>query len=215
MEEIARREAARGRRERTKLQNRETILAAARQVFAQIGFGAATVRDIIRATPLAAGTFYNYFKSKEEVYQAIRDDVALAIRPRLREERLKAGTAEAFFSGSFRTFLEFVCRNRQELRHLRHAGDGGRLRIDTPEVIAGFAELREDIEAAIARGLFPPVDADFLTAAIVGVAFEISGRMLQPDGCDGTEGAAFATALFLGGVQALPHKPAPAAAEIA
>ena len=58
------------RRELTKAQNRETILTAAKSVFAQMGFAAASVRDIIRATPLASGTFYNYFKSKEEVYQA-------------------------------------------------------------------------------------------------------------------------------------------------
>src|SRR6202161_1972543 len=96
------------RREQTKVQNRETILAAARQGFAQLGFAAATVRDIIRATPLASGTFYNYFKSKEEVYQALRDEVALVIRPRLREERIRAGTVEEFISGTFRTFFEFV-----------------------------------------------------------------------------------------------------------
>src|SRR5580692_7107254 len=96
------------RRELTKLQNRQVILTAARQVFAEIGFGAATVRDIIRATPLASGTFYNYFKSKEEVYQAIRDDVALAIRPRLRDERLKAKSVEEFIESTFRTFLEYV-----------------------------------------------------------------------------------------------------------
>ena len=67
------------RRELTKAQNREVILAAARRVFAEIGFAKATVRDVIRATPLASGTFYNYFKSKEEVYQALRDDMALAM----------------------------------------------------------------------------------------------------------------------------------------
>jgi len=69
-------EAKATRRELTKTQNRETILAAARHVFAEMGFGSATVRDIIRATPLASGTFYNYFKSKEEVYQALRDEQA-------------------------------------------------------------------------------------------------------------------------------------------
>src|ERR1700761_3405889 len=148
---------ASSRREQTKVQNRETILAAARQVFAQLGFATATVRDIIRATPLASGTFYNYFKSKEEVYQAIRDDVALAIRPRLREERIKADTVEAFISGSFRTFFDFVSSNREDLRHLRLAADASRFRIDTPEVIAGFEELREDLEGAIAAGLFPDV----------------------------------------------------------
>jgi AcrR family transcriptional regulator len=215
MEAVIKREAARGRREQVKVQNRETILAAARKVFAEIGFGAATVRDIIRATPLASGTFYNYFKSKEEVYQAIRDDVALAIRPRLREERIKADTVEAFISGSFRTFFEFVSRNREDFRHLRHAADASRFRIDTPEVIAGFEELREDLEAAIAQGLFPELDADYLMAAIVGVAFEISERMLAREDNDAVSAAAFATALFLGGVRALPKKLPEARAAIA
>ena len=207
MEAVVKREAARGRREQTKVQNRQTILAAARKVFAEIGFGAATVRDIIRATPLASGTFYNYFKSKEEVYQAIRDEVALAIRPQLREERLRADTVESFISGTFRTFFEFVMRNREDFRHLRHAADASRFRIDTPEVIAGFEELREDLQAAISQGLFPDVDADFLMAAIVGVAFEISERMLLREENDAASAAAFATALFLGGVRALPQKP--------
>ena len=206
MEAVIKREAARGRREQTKVQNRDAILAAARKVFSEIGFGAATVRDIIRATPLASGTFYNYFKSKEEVYQAIRDDVALAIRPRLREERIKADSVEAFISGSFRTFFEFVSRNREDFRHLRHAADASRLRIDTPEVIADFGELREDLEAAMTAGLFPDVDADFLMAAIVGVAFEIAERMLSREEQDPAAAAAFATALFLGGVRTLPKK---------
>ena len=194
-----------GRRELTKIQNRQVILAAARQVFAEIGFGAATVRDIIRATPLASGTFYNYFKSKEEVYQAIRDEVALAIRPPLHEERAKAATVEEFISGSFRTFFEFVARNRMDFRHLRVRAEN-RFRMDTPEVIAGFEELHADLEAAIAKGLLHQVDSDFLMASIVGVAFEISERMLLREDDDAAGAADFATALFLGGLRALPGK---------
>jgi AcrR family transcriptional regulator len=95
-----------GRREQTKLQNRQAILEAARRVFAELGYGATTVRDIIRATPLASGTFYNYFKSKEEVFQAIQDESALRVRPRLKEERAKAASIEEFISSSFQTFLE-------------------------------------------------------------------------------------------------------------
>jgi AcrR family transcriptional regulator len=198
------RTAASGKREQTKIQNRQTILDAARQVFAELGYGAATVRDIIRATPLASGTFYNYFKSKEEVYQAIRDEVALAIRPRLREQRTQATTVEEFITCSFRTFFEYVSDDRINFRAIRHSADNSRMRVDTPEVIAGFEELREDIETAIAGGLFPPVDPDFLMAAIVGVAFEVAERMLRRQPHDAAEAADFATNLFLGGVRALP-----------
>jgi AcrR family transcriptional regulator len=200
-----------GKREQTKLQNRTVILEAARRVFAEMGYGAATVRDIIRATPLASGTFYNYFKSKEEVYEAIRDEVALVIRPQLREERNRAATVEEFISGTFRTFFEFVTRDETNFRTMRHAADTTRVRMDTPEVIAGFEELREDLERAIARGLFPPVDADYLMASIVGVAFEMTERLLRRETRDPAAAAAFATHLFMGGVRALPHVEAPPA----
>ena len=193
-----------GKREQTKQLNRQLILDAARQVFAEMGYGAATVRDIIRATPLASGTFYNYFKSKEEVFQAIRDEVALAIRPRLHEERVNANTVEEFISCTFRTFFEYVADDRINFRTIRHTADTTRVRMDTPEVIAGFEELRQDIEIAISKGMFPPIDADFLMAAIVGVAFEVGERMLGREPHDPVAAANFATALFLGGVRTLP-----------
>jgi AcrR family transcriptional regulator len=197
-------DAKASRRELTKAQNRETILAAARQVFAQLGFATATVRDVIRATPLASGTFYNYFKSKEEVYQALRDDEALAVRPRLRQARASATTAEEFFSASFRAFFQYGAEQRGEaplpLGGTPPAGE--RFRMDSPEVIAGFEELRADIAAAIAKGLLPPTDAAALTAALTGVAFELAERVKAGGSVD--ESAAFATALFMGGLAALP-----------
>src|SRR5579862_1654653 len=147
-----------GKRERTKIENRHTILEAARRVFAELGYGATTVRDIVRATPLASGTFYNYFKSKEEIFQAIQDESALRIRPRLREERARAESIEAFISVSFRTFFEYVESDQHSFRAIRRHTEAMRVRMDTPEMIAGFEELREDLEAAIAKGLFPPVD---------------------------------------------------------
>ena len=205
----ARSEQPLGKREQTKVQNRYMIMEAARQVFAELGFGATTVRDIIRATPLASGTFYNYFKSKEEVFQAIRDEAALNIRPKLREERMKAKTIEEFITGTFRTFFEFVISDEANFHAIRRNTDTIRVRMDTPEVIAGFEELREDLESAIAKGVFPPVDADFLMAAIVGVAFEVADRMVCREAPDAAGAAIFATALFMGGVRTLPHRAVP------
>jgi len=196
-----------GKRELTKTQNRQTILEAARKVFAELGYGATTVRDIIRATPLASGTFYNYFKSKEEVFQAIQDESALRIRPRLHEERAKARTIEQFISGTFRIFFEYVSSDEGSFQAIRRNTDTLRVRMDTPEIIAGFEELRADLERAIATGLLPPIDADYLMAAIVGVAFEVAERMLRREVPDIDEAARFATALFMGGVRNLPHIP--------
>ncbi len=208
---VAVRPSSLGKREQTKVQNREIILDAARKVFAELGFGATTVRDIIRATPLASGTFYNYFKSKEEIYQAIQYEMALTIRPRLRDQRKTAKSVEEFISGTFLTFMEFVAEDHTNFRTMRHSADTTRIRVDTPEVVAGFEELREDIEKAIQEGLFPPVDADYLMAAIVGVAFEVAERMMVSEHRDPAAAAAFATALFIGGIRMLPHADHPVA----
>ena len=45
-----------GKREQTKLANRQAILDAARAVFRELGYEVATVRDIIRRTGLSVGT---------------------------------------------------------------------------------------------------------------------------------------------------------------
>jgi len=196
----------RGKREETKASNRQAIIDAARRVFAELGYGATTVRDIIRATDLASGTFYNYFKSKEEVYQALRDETALRVRPRLRAERIRARNFEEFISGSFRTFFDFVKNDQTTFATMRRNHELQHVRIDTPEVIAGFDELRADLEIAIDKGVVPGTDADLLMAAMVGVAFEVANHMIARDDLTVDDAAAFATALFLGGVHALPKR---------
>jgi AcrR family transcriptional regulator len=196
----------RGKREETKASNRQAIIDAARRVFAELGYGATTVRDIIRATDLASGTFYNYFKSKEEVFQALQDETALRVRPRLRAERVRARNFEEFISGSFRTFFDFVKNDHTTLATMQRNPELQRVRIDTPEVVAGFDELRVDLERAIATGVVPDTDPDLLMASIVGVAFEIANHMIARDDMSVDEAAQFATALFLGGVQALPKR---------
>src|SRR6185503_7288121 len=94
-------DAVTSKRQRIKQQNRQFILDAARRVFAERGYDAATIRDIIRATPLAAGTFYNYFTSKDDVRRALDAEMAAALRPVLSEGRAEAATAEEFLSAFF------------------------------------------------------------------------------------------------------------------
>ncbi|MGF1457385.1 MAG: TetR/AcrR family transcriptional regulator [Alphaproteobacteria bacterium] len=202
---------ARGRREQNKATNRQAILDAAKRVFSEQGYGATTVRDIIRGTGLASGTFYNYFKSKEEVFEALMDQNALAVRPQLKEVRAGAPSFAVFLEGMFRTFFTFCASDQGRYDVLRSNAGHLRVRMDTREVLAGFDELQQDIEAAVASGLAPNIDADYLTAAIVGVAFELADRMLARDPVDVEGATRFATRLILDGVVAVaqigPDKP--------
>ena len=186
-----------GRRELTKAQNRETILLAARRVFSGTGFcHRHGQRHHPRHAPWRRGTFYNYFKSKEEVYLGfLRDQEALALRPKLRQARRAAATPAEFLANSFRAFFWFVAESQDP---------PDRFRMDSPEVLAGFAELREDLESAQAKGLFPAVDSGQLSAALTGVAFELAEQVKA--GAEVEEATAFATALFMGGLNALPKR---------
>lgn len=181
------------------------ILDAARRVFAEQGYGATTVRDVIRATPLAPGTFYKYFKSKEEVFRAIRDATAETMRPVLREARLAAETPEAFVKGAFRSFFTYAAEHCERFAAMKRS-NALHLRANVPEFGAGFLELREDIEGAIARGILPVQDAEYLAAAMLGVAFELAEAMLNRHEPDPEATARFATALFIGGAVTRPKK---------
>lgn len=195
-----------GKREQTKLNNREAILTAARVVFAELGYGGTTVRDIIRGTGLASGTFYNYFKSKEEVFEALMDYNALRIRPRLKAERIRSRTFEEFISNAYRTYFHYLMADRSTYQMMRRNAGAIRVRMDTAEVLAVFEEIRIYIEEDIKDGNLPDIDADYLMAVVVGIAIELGDRMFMRPDPDADEAAAFATAMVLRGYKALPLK---------
>ncbi|HDH97275.1 MAG TPA: TetR/AcrR family transcriptional regulator [Proteobacteria bacterium] len=83
---------------------KERLLEAAKKVFAEKGYHAAGVSDIIEAAGVARGTFYLYFKSKRDVFTALVEyiiqkidslvtplpmDTPEQILPRLKETLLK------------------------------------------------------------------------------------------------------------------------------
>lgn len=57
-----------------KAERRREILRAARDVFVEKGFSAATVEDIVVKAGVARGTFYLYFADKRAVFEALVDD---------------------------------------------------------------------------------------------------------------------------------------------
>lgn len=195
-----------GRRERTKQANRAAILAAGREVFAEIGYGAATVRDIVRATDLAAGTFYNYFPDKEAVFRALLDESVGTVRQLARAARRAAPTPEAFVTDAYRAYFQFLADDPQLFMLLRrNAGT-----VTTLFAAGTFGvtvdELAEDLRDAIARGALPAGgDVDYLAAAMVGTALEVGVKMVErePPDVDGATG--FAAGLFLGAFSLLKN----------
>lgn len=194
-------EIRQGKRAQTKEANRAAILQAARALFGELGYSETTVRDIIGRTSLASGTFYNYFRGKEEIFKALRDETARQVRPALHATRSQATSFSDFVYRTFHSFFEIINVNRDLYEITRRNSGLLRLQQDTPEIIAG---LRDDVEDAIGRGLLPSIDADYFVSAIIGVALEVGDAMIQRIPVDVEAAARFAAQLFTGGIPALP-----------
>jgi AcrR family transcriptional regulator len=190
--------AAGGKRERTKAANREAILVAARRVFSDIGYGAASVRDVVRETDLATGTFYNYFPDKESVLRALVDEITVEARARVRAARMAATTLEEFVSGGFRAYFEFLAEDPDTVALMRRNSGTIRAMFDEPALGAGIDELRADLETAVTQGRIPPHDADLMAMAMVGAGVEIGLHMVERDPPDVERAVSFVTDVFLG-----------------
>ncbi len=189
-----------GKRDQTKLANRAAILEAGRDVFAELGYEGTTVRDIIRRTQLASGTFYNYFKSKDEVFHALHDDGVARFWPLLKAARVAAnGDLERYMMTAFGAYFQFLLRDNIVERAIAQRPDWTRVRFDTPETLAMFEGLKADILTFGTDTLLVGIDPELLTASIVGIAQEVGDRILRGKVVDLDAAARFATRFVLGG----------------
>jgi AcrR family transcriptional regulator len=63
-----------GRRAATKARTRRALLDAARRVFAERGYGPASVEEIARTAGVSVGSVYVHFASKEALFTALVED---------------------------------------------------------------------------------------------------------------------------------------------
>ncbi len=193
-----------GKREQTKLQNRQAILDAAREVFGELGYETATVRDIIRRTDLAAGTFYNYYTSKEEVFAALADDGARRFAPLLKASRAEAPDFETFVRAAIAAYFEFLADEHRNWMARRPPGEARpHLPGETPEMAAVFTEVRAAIEDALAARGRPVADPDYMAAACIAIARTVGARLLARRPIDTAAAADFAVSMILGGLRGL------------
>ena len=189
-----------GKRERTKAANRAAILEAGKDVFGEIGYGAASVRDIIRRTDLAAGTFYNYFPDKESIFRALVDEIGEEARRRARSARLAATTPRAFIENSYRAYFEFIVEDPSNHAFLSRSSGTIRALSEDGQIPMGTSELAEDLRAAIAAGQLPAVDVDYCSHVMIAVGFELGLRLLERTPPDVEGATRFAADLFLNGL---------------
>jgi AcrR family transcriptional regulator len=123
---------------------RDRLLREARRVFERLGYHATRVDDIVAAAGLAHGTFYRYFGSKEEAFQAV---AAEALREIGAGQPLTAPTAYApdVIEYGMRTYLAEFRKDARMIELLEEAATYD------PEVRHARLDLRERMSKTTAE----------------------------------------------------------------
>lgn len=168
-----------GIRETNKTKNRRLILEAGIRVFIAKGVAETTVRDIIRSTGLASGTFYNYFKSKEDVLVAIFDDFAKEIGKNIRIDDTQPSNFEDFLRIKVTRFFKFVS-SKPEIYMIMSNNHNlvNNFSINTPQIILEIDYLKEEIKDGIKKGIFPNFDVDLFALVIRPITDAVAQEMI-------------------------------------
>jgi AcrR family transcriptional regulator len=169
-----------GTRETNKTKNRQAIIEAGIRIFIDKGVSETTVRDIIRSTGLASGTFYNYFNSKEEVLVAIFDDFAKEIGKSVRDENVQPESFEEFLRIKLTRFFKFVSSKPQIYMIMSNNHNlVNNFSINTPQIILEIDYLKEEISDYIKKGVFPNFDVDLFALVVRPITDSLAQEMMS------------------------------------
>ena len=166
-------------------ETRSAILRAAQALFAAKGFFETTVADVVKAAGVSRGTFYLYFKDREDVFaillsQAV-DEMFLLSASR------QTGSRQERIESANRAYLETFRRHRAFMRSaLQVATFDPRV----AEALSGLrgkfiARIRAHLERAVARGechdIDPAITSFLLVIMVEFTAYSWLSFGWQPD----------------------------------
>ncbi|HEY3991335.1 MAG TPA: TetR/AcrR family transcriptional regulator [Ktedonobacteraceae bacterium] len=109
------------RGDRRRARTRADILAAARQVFAQRGYHDASIAEITEQADVAVGTFYLYFRNKDEAFATVMEE-GLRETVSLVKQALFAETGERSLAVVVRAIFRHAYQKRDLFRVAIMAG---------------------------------------------------------------------------------------------
>lgn len=185
--------AKRRTREEIKLQNRREILNAAKKTFLSQPYDEVSVRDIINDTSLASGTFYNYYRNKQEIFIAV---IEREITPLLQTMDALRDDVQAFDDYLYRglkIIFEFTSQS-EVFRNMVLANESA------SRVIVDYCEatLTEDLGILKDRGILHYDDVKFLAVAYLGGVMAVARHLSLDNDLDAERAARKGTSLLLG-----------------
>jgi AcrR family transcriptional regulator len=173
----------------------QEVVATAAHVFAERGFHATSMADLVEATGLTAGGLYHYIGSKDALLVRICDQLMEPLLARAHEIVAAGGTAEEQLRRLVREWTAHVEHNRDHMlvfQQERHVLERGAQWRQVRRRRKAFEVLLADVFARGARdGTLAFEDADLALRALLGMVnhtaqwFRPRGRLSAEQIADG------------------------------
>lgn len=159
-------------RERARVARRQAILEAAESVFAEHGFGGATMAEIASRAGYSAGNLYNVFENKEALFAEVLTTRAALLLQAIREVVRGGGSLSELidryvdvivrFVGEHRGFFVILSQTHLDFDWHEAGHSGGDVRSQFDRELEGL------FAAAIERGELPPASPSSYVCMLQG-----------------------------------------------
>ena len=158
---------------------RNAILSAATQVFAERGLGAPTAA-ISSAAEIAEGSLFTYFKTKDDLINALYRDIKLELADAMMSDFPRKKSVRRRLEHVWNRFVEWGVANPSQQRVLKQIQVWGGLTEESKKAgVAPFGEIERISQDAVTQRIYKDIPQPFITTALVALAemtMEFIGR---------------------------------------
>ena len=149
---------------------RNAILSAATQVFAERGLSAAT-SAISSAAGVAEGTLFTYFKTKDDLINALYREIKLELADAMMSDFPRRAAVRDRLQHVWNQYLTWGIKNPSQHKALQQMTVWGGLTKGSKHAgTAPFLEIEKMAEDAVARHVFLDRPLEFIAAAMSALA---------------------------------------------
>ncbi len=154
---------------------RRKLLAAAEEEFGGKGFHVASVSSITTRAGVGQGTFYLYFRTKEEVFVTLVREIGRNLRKHMRDSVTGAVHRLDAERRGMDAFFAYACEHPGLYRIVQESQfvDEGVFREYYERIASGYAS---DLEAAAQRGEIAPGNAEVRAWSLMGMGHFLGMR---------------------------------------
>jgi AcrR family transcriptional regulator len=175
--------------EKKKQYTKEVIIEAAEELFSQRGYHNTQVMDIVKNVGMSAGTFYNYFTDKRDLFAQITKHNFEDFRDRIKKLREPVNIwdrtdREEKLNDTFSAYFDYIDNHRQQFLILLRGSFGVDEEFDG-NVWSHYSDiaqdLAEDIQSWQDMGVIEGVNTHTLAYSVVGMAMHLGHSYLMEE----------------------------------